>query len=179
MATNNHQELIDWAKEQDDRLCYVLTKYKRPLNHAWQEKTWKAQDLEAQLEITTEANALGINLGQSRLIGLDFDADDWPQQFADLAGETVKESNRLIREQTYVISPKTIADGKTPRVKVVIPMDDELTRAFVKAAGTKNKVTESNNGGIGIFAGTGVQFAVFGPYRDDKNPTDRDWETQP
>ena len=130
-------------------------------------RTITPEDLESQLGENDYANALGVNLGHSSLMGLDFDADDWPQQFAELAGVSVKEGKALLRQQTYVVSPKKIADGVTSRLKVLVPFDRELAEAFL-ATGCKNKVTESKNGGIGIFGGTGVQFAVFGPYDDGK-----------
>ena len=165
MSTTNHDQLLEWAKGQDPRIKYVLTHYKKPFVIGWQKDPIALVDLESRLgeKDNAHANALGVNLGHSNLMGLDLDADDWPQQFADLAGVSVKEGKDLLKQQTYVVSPRKIADGVTPRLKVLIPMDKEFAQAFL-ATGCKNKVTESKNGGIGIFGGTGVQFAVCGTY---------------
>lgn len=164
MTSTNNQSLFDWAVEQDQRIAWVLTHNKKPVEMGWQQNPHKVgEGLESALVANDYANALGVNLGHSSLMGLDFDADDWPQQFADLAGVSVEEGKALLREQTYVVSPRMIADGTTPRLKVLVPFDQELAQAFADT-GCKNKVTESKNGGIGIFGGTGVQFAVYGPY---------------
>ena len=164
MAPTNHRKLLDWAVHQDKKIAWVLTQNKKPVEVGWQKKPHKVgEGLMSALAANEQVNALGVNLGHSNLMGLDFDADDWPQQFAELAGVSVEEGLALLRKQTYVVSPRKIADGKTPRLKILVPFDVELAEAFV-ATGCKNKVTESKNGGIGIFGGTGVQFAVFGPY---------------
>ena len=164
MTSTNNQNLFDWAVKQDRRIAWVLTHNKKPVEMGWQQNPHKVgEGLESALVANDYANALGVNLGHSSLMGLDFDADDWPQQFADLAGVSVEEGKALLREQTYVVSPRMIADGTTPRLKVLVPFDQELAQAFADT-GCKNKVTESKNGGIGIFGGTGVQFAVYGPY---------------
>jgi len=164
MTSTNHRELFDWAVEQDNRIAWVLTHNKKPVELGWQQNPHKAgEGLISALVANAYTNALGVNLGHSKLMGLDFDADDWPQQFAELAGVSVEEGKELLKKQTYVVSPRKVADGKTPRLKVLFPYDAEMAKAFL-ATGSKNKVTEAKNGGVGIFAGSGVQFAVYGPY---------------
>ena len=79
MTSTNHKELVDWATAQDPRLAWVLTEYKKPHQTGWQNNPIKRDELADQLDGLDHVNALGVSLGHSNLMGLDFDADDWPQ----------------------------------------------------------------------------------------------------